>query len=162
MCTVGHIRTNEHDPVLKHVYPQSDQPFTPTIQILLLPPRASNNKSDLISNTTEGRDSVVSIATRYRLDGSGLEPWWGQEILSSHPSRLTPQHTEPAVKRAAGLFLGVKWPRRDVDHPPSSTAEVKEGVKLYLYSPSVFKAFYRETLYLSFYQISQLSQYTAA
>ena len=67
MCTVGHNRTNEHDPVLKHIYPQSDQPITLTIQILLLLlllllPCASNNKLDLILNATDGRDSVVNIA----------------------------------------------------------------------------------------------------
>jgi hypothetical protein len=33
-------------------------------------------------------------------------------------------------------FLGVKRPGRGVDHPPSSSAEVKERVGLYLYSPS--------------------------
>jgi hypothetical protein len=33
-------------------------------------------------------------------------------------------------------FPGVKWPGRGVDHPPSSSAEVKERVQLYLYSPS--------------------------
>ena len=137
-------------------------PFTLTIQIVLLPPCASNNKLDLTLNTTEGRVSVVNIATGYRLDSSGFEPWWGQEILTSHPSRLNPQLTEPPVKRAAGLFSGVKWPRRGVEHPPSSSAEVKERVKLYLYSPFVFKAFYMETLYLSSYQISQLSRHTAA
>jgi hypothetical protein len=33
--------------------------------------------------------------------------------------------------------LPVKWvPGRGVDHPPTSTAAVKEGVELYLYSPS--------------------------
>jgi len=34
-------------------------------------------------------------------------------------------------------FPGVKWPRRGVDHPPLSMAEVKERVALYLYSSSV-------------------------
>jgi len=33
-------------------------------------------------------------------------------------------------------FPGVKRPGRGVDHPPPSSAEVKEKVKLYLYSPS--------------------------
>jgi hypothetical protein len=33
-------------------------------------------------------------------------------------------------------FSGVKRPGRGVDHPPPSSAEVKERVQLYLYSPS--------------------------
>jgi hypothetical protein len=35
-----------------------------------------------------------------------------------------------------GSFPGVKRPRRGVDHPPPCSAEVKERVELYLYSPS--------------------------
>jgi hypothetical protein len=35
-----------------------------------------------------------------------------------------------------GSFPGVKRPRRGVDHPPPSSAEVKERVQLYLCSPS--------------------------
>jgi len=34
-----------------------------------------------------------------------------------------------------GSFPGVKRPRRWVDHPPPSSAGVKETVELYLYSP---------------------------
>ena len=37
---------------------------------------------------------------------------------------------------ATGSFPGVKRPRRGVDHPPLSSTEVKERVKLYLYFPS--------------------------
>jgi hypothetical protein len=33
-------------------------------------------------------------------------------------------------------FPGVTRPGRGVDHPPPSSAEVKERVELYLYSPS--------------------------
>jgi hypothetical protein len=33
-------------------------------------------------------------------------------------------------------FLAVRRPGRGVDHPPSSSAEVKERVELYLSSPS--------------------------
>jgi len=36
----------------------------------------------------------------------------------------------------AGSFLGVKQPGCDVDHPPPSSAKVKERVELCLYSPS--------------------------
>jgi hypothetical protein len=35
-----------------------------------------------------------------------------------------------------GSFIRVKWPGRGVDHPRPSSAEVKERVQLYLYSPS--------------------------
>jgi len=33
-----------------------------------------------------------------------------------------------------GLFTGVKWPERGVDHPPTSSTEVKERIELYIYS----------------------------
>jgi hypothetical protein len=33
------------------------------------------------------------------------------------------------------LCRGVRWPGRDFDHTPPSSAEVKEIVQLYLYSP---------------------------
>jgi len=32
-------------------------------------------------------------------------------------------------------FLGVKWPELGIDHPPPSSTEVKERVKLYLCFP---------------------------
>jgi hypothetical protein len=32
-------------------------------------------------------------------------------------------------------FPGEKRPKRGVDHPPPSSAELKENVELYLYSP---------------------------
>ena len=35
-----------------------------------------------------------------------------------------------------GSFPGVKRPGRGVDHPPTSKAEVKERVQIYLHSPS--------------------------
>jgi len=35
-----------------------------------------------------------------------------------------------------GSFPGVKRPGRGVDHPPTSSTEVKEKVEVYLYSPS--------------------------
>ena len=50
-----------------------------------------------------------------------------------------------------GLFPLVKRPWRGVDHPPSSSAGVKERVELYTTSLWAFMACYREnfTFYLS-------------
>jgi len=51
-----------------------------------------------------------------------------------------PVQTDPGARPASytmgtGSFPGVKRPGRD-DHPPLSSAEVKERVQLYLYSPT--------------------------
>jgi hypothetical protein len=69
-----------------------------------------------------GRDSSVGIATRYGLDGPGIESRWGRDFQHLSTPALGP--------------TGVKRPGRGVDHPPSSSAEVKERVELYLCSPS--------------------------
>jgi len=49
-----------------------------------------------------------------------------------------PVQTDPGAHLAAytmgtGSFPVVKWPRRGVDHPPPSNAEVEGRVELYLY-----------------------------
>ena len=41
-----------------------------------------------------------------------------------------------SYKMCTGFFPGVKRPGRDVDHPTTSSAEVKERVEPHLYSPS--------------------------
>ena len=76
-----------------------------------------------------GRDSAVCIATRYGLDGPGIESRWGRDF--SHPSR-------PALGPTMdiGSFPGVKRPGRGVDHPPPSSAEVEGRVEQYIYFPS--------------------------
>ena len=73
-----------------------------------------------------GGDSSVGIATRYGLGGPGIETRW--EARFSAPVQLpTPWVPE--------LFRWVKLPERGIDHPPPSSAEVKE-TEAYLYSPS--------------------------
>jgi hypothetical protein len=79
-----------------------------------------------------GRDSSVGIATRYELDGPGIESRWGRDFQhqtgpGAHPASCT---------MGTGSFPVVKRPGRGVDHLSSSSAEVKERVELYLYSPS--------------------------
>jgi hypothetical protein len=51
-----------------------------------------------------GWDSSVGIATRYRMDGPGIEYQWGRDF--PHPSRLTPGHSQPPIQWVLGLSRG--------------------------------------------------------
>jgi len=44
--------------------------------------------------------------------------------------------TQPPIQWVPGFFPGGNRPGSDVDHPPPSSAEIKERVWLYIYSPS--------------------------
>jgi len=76
----------------------------------------------------------VRVTTRYGLDGPGIESRWGRDF--PHLSRQDLRPTQPPIQWVPDLSQEVKRPGRGVDHPPKSSAEVKERVKLYLYSPS--------------------------
>ena len=82
-----------------------------------------------------GRDSSVDIATRYGLDGPGIEFRCGARF--SAPVQTDPGAHPASCTMGTGSFLGVKRPGRGFDHPHPSSAEVKERVKLYRYSTSV-------------------------
>jgi hypothetical protein len=68
-----------------------------------------------------GRDNVVGLATRYELDGPGIESRWGPDF--SHPSR--PAHPA-SYAMGTGSFPGVKRPRRGADHPPQLAPRLKK------------------------------------
>jgi len=53
-----------------------------------------------------GRDSSVSIATSYGLDGPGIESRWVR--IFPHPSRSALGPTQPPIQWVPGLFLGGK------------------------------------------------------
>jgi hypothetical protein len=79
-----------------------------------------------------GRDTSVGIATRYGLNGPGIESRWGARFS-------TPVQTDPGAHAASytmgtGSFPWVKRPGRGVYHPSPFSAEVKETVELHLYS----------------------------
>jgi hypothetical protein len=79
-------------------------------------------------------DSVVVTVTCCGLDGLGIKSRWG-EIFDTHPD----WPWGPSSLQYKGYWLsfpGVKQPGPGVNQPPPSSAGVKEGVKLYLYSPS--------------------------
>jgi hypothetical protein len=53
-----------------------------------------------------GRDSSVGIATRYVLDGPGIESRWRRDF--PQPSRPTLEPTQPPVQWVPRLFPGGK------------------------------------------------------
>jgi len=78
--------------------------------------------STLLSNV--GRDSSVGMATRYGLDGSGIESRLGAGFSA-------PVHTGPGAHPASHTmgtksFPGVNWSWRGVDHPPPSSVYSKK------------------------------------
>ena len=70
-----------------------------------------------------GRESVVGIATRYDLNGWGIESWWGARFI-------TPVQTGPG-NHPASYTMGTRslYPGRDVDQILPSRDQVKERVK---------------------------------
>jgi hypothetical protein len=93
---------------------------------------ASEGFSAFLPNGTHS--SAVSIATRYELDGPGIESQWGARY--SAPVQTGPAGHPISYKMGADSFPWVKRPELGVDHPSPTSAEVKERVELYLYSPS--------------------------
>jgi len=53
-----------------------------------------------------GQDSSVGIATRYGLDGPGIESQWRRDFL--HPSRPSLGPIQPPVEWGPGIFTGGK------------------------------------------------------
>ena len=80
-----------------------------------------------------GRDSSVGIATRYGLDGPGIESRW--EARFSAPVQTSPgAHPASCTMVSGSLSRGLSG--RDVELTLTpSIAEVKERVELYIYSP---------------------------
>jgi hypothetical protein len=80
------------------------------------------------------QNCVVGIATFYGMDGPGIESWCG--VRCSTPIQTDPGANPASCTMGTGSFSVVKPMGHGVDHPPLSSAEVKERVKLYLYSLS--------------------------
>ena len=57
-------------------------------------------------NSNVDRNSSVSTATRYGLDGPGIESQRGRDF--PHPSRPALGPTQPPMQWVPGLFPGVK------------------------------------------------------
>ena len=103
------------------------------------PFRSSSGVYDLLYSAAlykpcRGRDSSVGIATRYGLDGPGIESRWRWDFL--HPSRPALGPTQPPIQWVPGISRGLKRSGRGVDHLSPSSAEVEGRVELYLNSPA--------------------------
>ena len=89
--------------------------------------KGEKNNSFISSLRERGRDSSVGIATRYGLDGPGIESRWGARF--SAPVQTGPVAHPAFYTMGTGSFTVVKRPGRGVDHPRPSSAEVKERVE---------------------------------
>jgi hypothetical protein len=76
----------------------------------------------------------AGIATCYRLNGRGIQSRWGARL--SAPVQIGPGAHPASYTMGTGSFSEVKRPGRGVDHPPPSSADVKEKIERYLCSPS--------------------------
>jgi hypothetical protein len=63
-----------------------------------------------------GHDSSVGIATRYGMNGPGIESRWRQDL--PHPSISTLGLTQPLIQWVPGLLPEVKRQGHGGDHPP--------------------------------------------
>jgi hypothetical protein len=89
-------------------------------------------------------DSAIGIVTGYGLGDRGVRALVlvGARIFYiSMLSRLGLEPTQPPIKWISGaLSPGVKWPRRQADHSPPTSAKVK---KMWVYTsvfPYIFMA----------------------
>ena len=71
-----------------------------------------------------GRDSSEGIATRYGLEGPGIESWWRGEIFRTRPGRLW--SLPSLLHNGYGSFPGIKRTGRGVYHPPHLAPRLKK------------------------------------
>jgi hypothetical protein len=94
-----------------------------------------------------GRAIAVGIVTCYGQDGSGIKSQWG--VRFSALIQTSPGAHPDFYTLDTGSFLGIKRPGRGVDHPPLSSAEVKERVAILLLHLCAFMACYRVNFVIS-------------
>ena len=75
-----------------------------------------------------GRDSRVRTVTAYGMGNLGIESTWGR--VFPYQSRLDLAPQQSPVPWEPFVLPGVMRPGHDFDHPPSSSAKVKERVEL--------------------------------
>ena len=112
--------------------------------------------SSLLYISEGGRGSSVGIATRYGLNGPGIESQWGATF--SAPVQTGPGAHPASYTMGTGSFLGVN--RRGVvliTHPHLQCPGLKFGRAIPLPALRALVACYRENLYLYLYLYISLS-----
>jgi hypothetical protein len=66
------------------------------------PENGEGREKLFIYDMNMGLDSSVGIATRYGLDGPGIESRWGRDF--PHPSRPALGLTQPPIQWVPGLY----------------------------------------------------------
>ena len=99
-------------------------------------PQLVSNLQSLDGSVTEYSDCTGQFFTlRYLVQRSGDRIPVGVGSRFSTPVQTGSGAHPASYTMGTGSFPGVKRPGRGIDHPPPSSAEVKERVELYLYSP---------------------------
>jgi hypothetical protein len=89
-----------------------------------LKPTAAYPLFTLRASMSWSRDSSVGIATRYRLDGPGIES--RLEAKFSAPIHTGSEAYPASYTMGTGSFPGLKRPGRGLDHPPYLGPRLKE------------------------------------
>jgi len=72
----------------------------------------------------------------------------------SEPFQTGPGAHPASYTMVTGSFPGVKWPRHGVDHPPPSSAQVKERVELSLLPLWAFMACSMVNFIIAYFSLS--------
>ena len=112
----------------------------PTLNITIIPttchrnyPKAPEWELSGVTSFRCGLGSSVGLATVYGLDGLGIESRWGARF--SAPVQTSPEAHPASCTMGTGPFPGVRCGRGWRWPLSPSTAEIKNRVELYLYSP---------------------------
>jgi hypothetical protein len=89
-------------------------------------------KQHTVPCSMDSRDSVVGMATRYELEGSGLELRCGLKF--PHPSVPSTRLTQAPVQAVQVCFQGVKWPDRGIKNHPYLAPRYKKVIAVPLLS----------------------------
>jgi len=87
-------------------------------------PIAKTTFHENINYARKTRDSSVSAANRYGLDGPGIESQWGSDIFLTRPDRSGAHSASYTM--GTGSFSRVKRPGRGVDYPSPQASRLKQ------------------------------------